>query len=72
MAAINDQTESLKILIDAGAKIDIQDNEGNTPLWRAAMRNRKGSPVIDALMEAGANPAISNNHGVSAQNLLGA
>lgn len=52
-------------LIDAGAKIDVEDEFGNTPLWRAVFSSQGKGDVIKALLSAGANPDKKNIHGVS-------
>ena len=53
-------------LIDLGAAIDVQDNDGITP-WMDAILERKWD-LADLLMRKGANPLITNSAGF---NVLG-
>ena len=51
----------IKDLLEAGAKPNIQDNDGKTPLHWAA---RCGSTsIINLLLKAGAKPDIQDNDG---------
>ncbi len=65
LAAINPQNitiEPLKYLIKAGADIDIQDGDGNTPLFYAfGAGNQK---AVNLLIEAGADVNVMNKEGV--------
>jgi ankyrin repeat protein len=54
-----------RVLLDAGARIDARDSEGNTPLFRAVFASRGHGDVIELLRARGADPTIRNNHGVS-------
>lgn len=49
----------LQLLLKNGAKPDIADEEGNTPLHFAAMRGVQ--EVAKFLMNLGANPYVRNN-----------
>jgi ankyrin repeat protein len=53
------------MLIEAGARVDVRDSYGNTPLWRAVMESRGDGSVIAVLRLAGADPYVENNSGVS-------
>lgn len=57
--------EMMGILARAGAKLDIQDHDGFTPLMRAA-RDGNAS-AVRALIALGANIAISNRKGETAR-----
>jgi hypothetical protein len=50
-----------KMLIEAGADLDLQDNEGYTPLHMAAGYMR--TATMTALLEAGADPEIKDKTG---------
>jgi hypothetical protein len=49
LAAANDHTETVKLLLDRGADINVRDNEGKTALVWA---REKGHPEIVQLIEA--------------------
>ena len=55
----NSGNEILQLLLKHGAKPDIADEEGNTPLHFAAMRGTQD--VARFLMNLGANPYAKNN-----------
>ena len=66
LAIENNLLEIVQLLLkDSRISIDIQDNWGNTPLWRAVHNNPDNRDIINALISKGANPQISNKHGVS-------
>ena len=48
-------------LLDAGASIDLKDNYGNTPLWRATFDARGQYDFVKLLVAKGANPNSKNN-----------
>jgi ankyrin repeat protein len=56
-------------LLRARASVDVVDNNGNTPLWRAVFSYRGNPGPIQALRAAGADPTKANAHGVSAHSL---
>jgi len=56
----------LEVLVDAGAKIDITDENGNTPLWESVMGYKNDDPFyIKFLITKGADKNIQNNYAVS-------
>lgn len=55
----------VRALLDAGATVDSQDNEGNTPLGNAVYESRGRGDVIQLLVARGAAKDLKNNHGVS-------
>lgn len=62
-----------KVLTSNGAIVDIQDEMGNTPLWRAVMNFRGDEElrkVIDELVLSGANPDKENNSGNSPRKMV--
>lgn|SRR5690554_516909 len=66
-------SEIARCLLDRGASVDIQDEMGNTPLWRAVM-NFRGEKnlleVIKLLVERGGNPDKENNSGNSPRKIV--
>ena len=64
MKASNQNIESLKKYIAAGANINAQDQNGNTPLMFAAMRRQK--ELFNFLRDSGADMNIKNNAGFDA------
>ncbi|MCA9742567.1 MAG: ankyrin repeat domain-containing protein [Deferribacteres bacterium] len=63
-AIVFDKPEVAKALIDAGADINLQNNEGSTPLITAAFFCRK--EIVRTLLEKGADKTIQNNAGRTA------
>mmetsp|Transcript_20580 Transcript_20580/g.44636 ORF Transcript_20580/g.44636 Transcript_20580/m.44636 type:complete len:306 (+) Transcript_20580:77-994(+) len=59
LAAANGNIDVVRTLLDADADIDVVDGDGDTPLAWATYCGRK--EVIDLLLDAGANPAFSEN-----------
>ena len=57
--------EIAAILIRNGATVDIQDQNGNTPLWRAIFNSRGRGELVTMLLKAGANKNLQNKHGKS-------
>ncbi len=55
----------VKMLVNAGANLELRDKYGNTPLWRAVSNYRGDTEVISTLLEAGANPDAENKSGIS-------
>lgn len=64
-ASTFEQLESVKLLIDYGADIDIVDNEGNTPLLLASLSSflHNNMQIIDYLISEGADIKKTNNEG---------
>ena len=50
--------ESVEVLIELGANVDAQDNEGNTPL-HVTTRNRYTS-IAQLLLKVGANTELTD------------
>ena len=59
LAVCNNQTESVRLLLEAGANPNIQNTNGNTPLIRAVAQGY--TEITKLLLEHGANPHIRNN-----------
>lgn len=64
LATINGHGETMRILLDAGAKIDKKNGNGHTPLMLAIMYNR--APMVQILIDAKADTNKSNNQGKKA------
>jgi ankyrin repeat protein len=54
-----------KILLENGASVDIQENHGNTPLFKAVFNCRGDGSMIKLLLSYGANKKLKNKHDVS-------
>lgn len=65
IAARTGDVESIEVLIDAGADVNIVGDLGNTPLHAAALRGQINSVKI--LLRRGANPSIKNEFGETAK-----
>jgi ankyrin repeat protein len=68
-AAQNNDPEIADLLLTYGALLESRDRFGNTPLFRAVFSYRGGADCISVLLEAGANPDLMNDHGVSPRHL---
>lgn len=58
--------ETVKLLLDAGAKVNVKDVRGMTPLMLAVASDHADPEVIRLLLEKGADPAIKSNAGETA------
>ena len=67
--AQNQYVDIAKLLIDAGANVDVKDVYGNTPLFKAVFFSKGKMEMIKLLLEAGANPDVKNNSDVSPKEL---
>ena len=63
-AAANGYGTIIPMLLEAGAKIDAQDNTGLTPLHIASRNGRE--VVVGALLKGGANVVLKDNMGMAA------
>lgn len=63
-AAVFGKTNMAKLLIEAGADLDFQNNDGSTALISAAFFCRPD--IVRMLLEAGADKTIKNNYGATA------
>lgn len=63
-AALFDKREMAKVLLDAGAEIDFQNNDGSTALYTAAFFCRK--EIVQLLLDRGADKIIKNKYGSTA------
>src|SRR5688572_20404017 len=63
-AALFGKTEEAKLLIEAGADIDFQNNDGSTALLTAAFFGRP--EIVKLLLEKGADKTIKNKYNATA------
>lgn len=63
-AAVFGKPEAARILIEAGADIDFQNNDGSTALITAAYFCRP--EIVKMLLDKGANKTITNKYGATA------
>src|SRR5690349_23956826 len=63
-AAVFGKPEEAKILIDAGADLNFQNNDGSTPLLTAAFFCRP--EIVKMLLDKGADKNIKNKYGATA------
>lgn len=64
-AAQKSSAAVVRLLLHVSAAIDVRDADGNTPLFRAVFSSQGKGDVIGLLRDAGADPFLQNNHGVS-------
>ncbi|KAK3316841.1 ankyrin repeat-containing domain protein [Apodospora peruviana] len=65
MASIYNEVHNLNMILSLGvAEIDDRDQDGDTALHQAAVNGH--GEVIQALLDAGADPAVRNNHNIVA------
>ncbi|MEX6690568.1 ankyrin repeat domain-containing protein [Danxiaibacter flavus] len=64
-AASKGNTEVIEYLISKGAKLNVEDSHGMTPISFAASSGQADTKVYDALLRAGANVKERNNDGAS-------
>ncbi|MCP4634745.1 MAG: ankyrin repeat domain-containing protein [candidate division Zixibacteria bacterium] len=67
-AAALGKTEAAKILIDAGADLNYQNNDGSTSLHTAAFFCSAG--IVKALIEKGVNKTLKNSTGMTALEIV--
>jgi len=66
-AANNGQVECMRVLVEHGAKLELADAEGDTPLLRAARHvYRTGLESVRFLLDAGADPNHAFPRGTTA------
>jgi ankyrin repeat protein len=58
-------TECARVLLANGARVDVEDEHGNQPLWTAVFEARGDYGVVAVLMEHDADPDHVNRHGGS-------
>jgi hypothetical protein len=61
------QVETIRCLLEAGARINAQDKNGATPLHRAV--RTRGAEAVRCLLRAGSDPSLKNKPGSTAFHL---
>jgi ankyrin repeat protein len=64
-AALENNREAAAALLSSGARADIEDRYGNTPLLRAVYSYKGDLSVISLLLQHGADPLHKNKGGIS-------
>jgi len=65
-AAFLKQLESVRLLLDLGADVNLQDRDGRTALNRAILGcndKKRSLPVVELLLQRGADPTIKDREG---------
>jgi len=57
--------DMVELLLEKGATVDVTDEHGNTPLFKATFYSRGRGEVIRLLINAGADQHLENHYGVS-------
>ncbi len=65
-AVTSGNAEAVKLLLDAGAKVDVQDVRGMTPLMLAIGSDRAVPATVKMLLDHGADPTTRSKAGESA------
>jgi len=68
-AAQYQSVSAVKTLIKFGAEVDLKNNNGNTPLYRAVFCFKEDLGVVKLLLDHGANPDLENKRGESPRSL---
>lgn len=63
------QMEIVELMLHSGISVDLQDEFGNTALWRGMM-DKVDARIIELLLLYGANPDKANHYGVTPRHLL--
>ncbi len=65
--------EIVKTLVESGAIVELQDKNGNTPLWKGVLEYRgdiKIKEIMEYLIKKGASLDTENYHGNSARKMI--
>jgi ankyrin repeat protein len=67
LAAVDkSQVEAISLLLKHQADLNIQDKNGNSPLYFAVGRGDVALPIVNMLLKAGARPDLGPSHGDNA------
>ena len=66
-AAVNGNTDIVKLLLERGAAIDVKTDFGNTPIHLAAVNGK--TDTVKFLLSARADPYITNKDGKTARDV---
>lgn len=69
-ATLRKSSEALKVLLDAGANINIQDDFRQTALHLAVKEENPSLAIIQTLLDAGADPNIQDEEGSTALHIV--
>lgn len=64
-AAQYDRPDAVRALLDAGAEVNVRDDDGNTPLMYAVRSPWTSPEVVQLLRDRGGDPTIENQQGNS-------
>jgi ankyrin repeat protein len=68
---LNQSASAVDALVAAGARVDIKDALGCTPLYIAVVNYKGSKGCVQALLRAGAKPGVSNDAGLSPRGIMG-
>jgi ankyrin repeat protein len=66
VAGFNETFEIMDVLIRSGADVNVQSDQGQTPLMHAARFHRQGSKAVKKLLDAGADVNVRDVRGWTA------
>ena len=66
MAAVENETEVIKVLLEGGANPNVQNSQGDTPLICATKYAGGKAVTVKLLVEAGTDLAMQDNNGKTA------
>ncbi|MCB1324090.1 MAG: ankyrin repeat domain-containing protein [Spirochaetales bacterium] len=62
-AAVNGEIEMIRVLLGQAARVDLENEHGNTPLFDAVLNGH--TKAVEELIKAGANVSHKNREGMS-------
>jgi ankyrin repeat protein len=69
LAAQEYAVDAARVLLEAGASVDVVNEHGNSPLFVATFNSHGRGELIELLREHGANPDLVNQHGQTPRRL---
>ena len=64
LASYNGHTDTVRVLVEKGADLNVKNNDGNTALILASARGH--TDIVRMLVQKGADPTVRNNDGQTA------